>query len=418
MLQSKLLTKTRKDGPKDEVSKNAILLTRAGYVNKEIAGVYSYLPLGLRVLNKINNIIREEMNAIGGQELFLTALQDSAPWKATDRWDSQKMDIWFKTKLLNNTELGLAFTHEEPLTALMKNHIRSFRDLPTYPYQIQTKFRNEARAKSGIMRSREFLMKDLYSFSKDENEHNIFYEKAKIAYKKVFEKVGLGDITYITFASGGSFSKYSHEFQTVTSAGEDIINCCDKCMIAVNSEVIKEQPACPKCGNTKLVEKKASEVGNIFTLGTKFSEPLGLYYVNEKNEKLSVFMGCYGIGPGRVMGTVVEVFADDKGLVWPKAIAPFSVHIIEISGDSDKVKKSAKDFYEKLEKMGIETLYDDRDLRAGEKFNDSDLLGIPLRIVVSEKGLAEGVFEVKDRASGKVEMVKEKDILEFVEKNK
>ena len=358
------------------------------------------------------------MNAIGGQELFLTALQDSAPWKATDRWDSQKMDIWFKTKLLNNTELGLAFTHEEPLTALMKNHIRSFRDLPTYPYQIQTKFRNEARAKSGIMRSREFLMKDLYSFSKDENEHNIFYEKAKIAYKKVFEKVGLGDITYITFASGGSFSKYSHEFQTVTSAGEDIINCCDKCMIAVNSEVIKEQPACPKCGNTKLVEKKASEVGNIFTLGTKFSEPLGLYYVNEKNEKLSVFMGCYGIGPGRVMGTVVEVFADDKGLVWPKAIAPFSVHIIEISGDSDKVKKSAKDLYEKLEKMGIETLYDDRDLRAGEKFNDSDLLGIPLRIVVSEKGLAEGVFEVKDRASGKVEMVKEKDILEFVEKNK
>lgn len=418
MLQSKLLTKTRKDGPKDEVSKNAILLTRAGYVNKEMAGVYSYLPLGLRVLNKINNIIREEMNAIGGQELFLTCLQDSASWKATDRWDAQKVDIWFKTKLLNDTELGLAFTHEEPLTALMKNHIRSFRDLPVYPYQIQTKFRNEARAKSGIMRGREFLMKDLYSFSKNENEHNVFYEKAKIAYKKIFARMGLGDITYITFASGGSFSKYSHEFQTVTPAGEDTINCCDKCMIAVNSEVIKEQPICPKCGNKKLVEKKASEIGNIFTLGTKFSEPLGLYYMNAKNEKELVFMGSYGIGPGRVMGTVVEVFADDKGLVWPKSIAPFSVHLIEISGDSDKVKKSAEDLYEKLEKMGIETLYDDRDFRAGEKFNDSDLLGIPLRIVVSEKGIKEGVFEVKDRACGKVEMIKEKDILKFVEKNK
>ena len=418
MKQSALLTKTRKDIPKDEVSKNAILLTRAGYVNKEIAGVYSYLPLGLRVLNKINNIVREEMNAIGGQELFLTALQDSESWKATDRWDAQKVNIWFKTKLLNDTELGLAFTHEEPLTALMKSHIRSFRDLPVYPYQIQTKFRNEARAKSGIMRGREFLMKDLYSFSKDEKEHNAFYEKAKKAYKKVFERVGLGDITYITFASGGSFSKYSHEFQTVTPAGEDTIHVCEKCLVAVNNEVIKEQSVCPECGNKKLVEKYASEVGNIFTLGTKFSEPLGLFYTNEKGEKNPVFMGSYGIGPGRVMGTAVEVFSDDKGIIWPKSIAPFQVHLVEISENSGKVKKSSEDLYKKLENAGIEVLYDDRDCRPGEKFADSDLLGIPLRIVISEKNLKDKVLEIKHRANGKVEMIKEENILTFVEKNK
>jgi prolyl-tRNA synthetase len=416
MLQSKLLTKTRKDGPKDEISKNAILLTRAGYVSKEMAGVYSYLPLGLRVLNKINSIIREEMNAIGGQELFLTSLQDSDSWKATDRWSEEKVDIWFKTKLLNNTELGLAFTHEEPLTALMKNHIRSFRDLPVYPYQIQTKFRNEARAKSGIMRSREFLMKDLYSFSKDEKEHNVFYEKAKNAYKKVFERLGLGDITYVTFASGGSFSKYSHEFQTVTPAGEDTIHTCEKCMIAINSEVIKEQSVCPECGNKKLIEKNSSEVGNIFTLGTKFSEPLNLFFTNEKDEKKPVFMGSYGIGPGRVMGTIVEVFSDEKGIVWPTSIAPFKVHLIEIVSENKKVREIAESLYSKLEKIGIEVLYDDRDIRAGEKFNDSDLLGIPLRVVVSEKGLEKKSFEVKERKTGKVEMMEEKSLIDFIKK--
>ena len=416
MLQSKLLTKTRKDGPKDEISKNAILLTRAGYVSKEMAGVYSYLPLGLRVLNKINSIIREEMNVIGGQELFLTSLQDSDSWKVTDRWSSEKVDIWFKTKLLNDTELGLAFTHEEPLTVLMKNHIRSFRDLPVYPYQIQTKFRNEARAKSGIMRSREFLMKDLYSFSKDEKEHHVFYEKAKEAYKKVFERLGLGDITYVTFASGGSFSKYSHEFQTITPAGEDTIHVCEKCMIAVNNEVIKEQPICPECKNKKLIEKHAVEVGNIFTLGTKFSEPLNLFYTNEKGEKKPVFMGSYGIGPGRVMGTIVEVFSDDKGVIWPVSVAPFKVHLIEIASENKKVKEIAESLYSKLEKLGIEVLYDDRDARAGEKFNDSDLLGIPLRVVISEKGLEKKNFEVKERRTGKIIATEEKGLIDFIKK--
>ncbi|OHA47310.1 MAG: prolyl-tRNA synthetase [Candidatus Taylorbacteria bacterium RIFOXYD2_FULL_36_9] len=414
MYQSKLFSKTRKEAPKDEVSKNAELLIKAGFINKEMAGVYSYLPLGLRVLNKINNIIREEMNQIGGQEIFLTSLQEKETWEKTNRWDDKIVDNWFKTKLKNETELGLAFTHEEALTRLMKDHIRSYKDLPSYPYQIQTKFRNEARAKSGIIRCREFLMKDMYSFSRNEKEHLEFYEKAKEAYKNIFKRVGLGDKTYLTFASGGSFSKYSHEFQTITDSGEDIIYLDEKKGLAVNKEVLtgtvlKDLDLEEK----KLKEVKAVEVGNIFTLGTKFSEPFGLTYLDEKGEKNLVFMGSYGIGPGRVMGTVAEALSDNKGLVWPSEIAPFYVHLIEI-GDKKEVRKMAEDLYKNLQKNKIEVLFDDRDLRPGEKFADSDLLGIPLRIIVSEKTLASGEYEIKERASEKVSMIKEKDLLNFV----
>jgi prolyl-tRNA synthetase len=300
----------------------------------------------------------------------------------------------------------------------MKNHIRSYKDLPTYPYQIQTKFRNEARAKSGIIRSREFLMKDLYSFSVDQKQHEVFYNKMRKAYNNVFERVGLGKSTYFTLATGGSFSKYSHEFQTLTDAGEDIIFVCDECMVAVNQEVSNEQKSCPECGNKKLVEKKSVEVGNIFTLGTRFSEPLGLVYLDEKGEKKPVFMGSYGIGPGRVVGTVVEAMSDDKGIVWPVSIAPFKVHLVEIKSENTKVNKTAGDIYEKLAKLGIEVLYDDRDVRAGEKFNDSDLIGIPLRVVISDKGLEKGEFEVKERMGGKVSMLKEKELFTFISKYK
>ena len=417
MYQSKLFTKTRKEAPKDEVSKNAQLLIKAGFINKEMAGVYSFLPLGLRVLNKVNNIIRDEMNNLGGQEVFLTSLQEKANWEKTDRWSDEKVDNWFKTKLKNDTELGLAFTHEEALTALMKNHIRSYKDLPAYPYQIQTKFRNETRAKSGIMRCREFLMKDMYSFSRDLPEHEAFYDKAKVAYKNIFARLGIGEKTYMTFASGGSFSKYSHEFQTESEAGEDLIYVCDKCQIAVNKEIIAEQNKCPECGNEKLREAKGIEVGNIFNLGTKFSDALDLTYVDEKGEKQKVIMGCYGIGPGRAMGTVVELLSDEKGLVWPLEIAPFKAHLIQI-GDKEEVKKSAESLYEELQKNGIEVLFDDRDLRPGEKFADSDLFGIPLRIIVSEKTLMSSEYEIKERTSGKISMIKETDVCDFVKKYK
>ena len=330
MRQSQLFTKTQKTLPKGEESKNAQLLIQAGFIHKEMAGVYSYLPLGLRVLKKIEQIIREEMNAIGGQELLLTGLQNPEIWQTSGRWADEAVDIWFKTKLKNDTEIGLSWTHEEPLTALMRNHISSYRDLPVHVYQMQTKFRNELRAKSGIMRTREFIMKDLYSFCKNEEEHKAFYEKVKQAYIKIFDHVGLGHVTYVTMASGGSFAKYSHEFQTLTAAGEDIIFIDEQTKEAVNEEIIDDKDL--GYDKNKLRKEKAVEVGNIFTLGTKYSEVLGLQYQDDQGNKRPVFMGSYGIGPARVMGTIAELFADEKGLVWPPSVAPFLTHLLCLSG--------------------------------------------------------------------------------------
>jgi prolyl-tRNA synthetase len=393
MKQSQLFTKTRKEAPKDEISVNAQLLIKAGFVNKEMAGVYSFLPLGLRVINKIANIIREEMDKTGGVELQSTALQKKEVWEKTGRWDDNAVDNWFKTKLKNGTELALAFTHEEPMSNLMTGFISSHKDLPVYAYDIRTVFRNEARAKSGIMRGREFFWKALYSFSKDEQQHDEYYEKAKVAYKNVFERVGLGGITFMTFASGGSFSKYSHEFQTLSEAGEDTIYVDEKKGIAVNKEVYTDE-VLQDLGLKKeeLVEKRAIEVGNIFSLGHKFSEPFGLKYKDEKGEDKLVFMGSYGIGISRLMGTVVECFNDEKGIIWPESVAPFAVHLISLKKDEE-----AEKIYEQLKEKGIEVLFDDREVSAGEKFADSDLIGIPCRIVVSEKSLAGGGVEVKKR---------------------
>ena len=406
MRQSDLFTKTRKEAPKDETAKNAKLLIRGGFIHKEMAGVYSYLPLGLRVIEKIVRIIREEMNAIGGQELHLTALQDKNIWEKTNRWSDAVVDNWFKTKLKSGSEVGLGFTHEEPLTALMKEYIQSYNDLPKYIYQFQTKFRNEERAKSGIMRTREFLMKDLYSFSKDAKSHEEFYEKAKKAYEKVFSRVGLGDKTYVTFASGGSFSKYSHEFQTITETGEDLIYVDEKKKIAVNKEVYTDEVLKDLGINKKdIVEKRASEVGNIFSLGTKFSNAFDLNYVDEKGNKKPVVMGSYGIGPGRVMGTIVETLSDEKGIIWPSSIAPFQVHLIAIMNENGKALKEAEKIYDAMVKSGVEVLYDDRDIRAGEKFADADLIGIPLRMVVSDKTLEMGKVELKRRDGDIVELV-------------
>ncbi len=415
MRQTQLFTKTRKEAPKDEVSKNAQLLIRAGFINKEMAGVYAMLPLGLRALNKVSNIIREEMNILGGQELFLTALQDKTAWEKSGRWDDNAYDIWFKTKLKNGTEVGLGTTHEEPLTTLMKNHIRSYKDLPFAVYQIQTKFRNETRAKSGIMRGREFLMKDMYSFSRDLVEHNLFYEKATKAYVKIFERFGLGEKTYMTYSSGGTFSKYSHEFQTVSPAGEDLIYVCDKCHVAVNKEIMADlESSCPVCKSKDLHEEKAIETGNIFTLGEKFSSAAELTYIDEKGEKKNVFMGCYGMGPSRILGTIVETFADEKGIVWPVAVAPFAVHVIEIGGDKTAVREKAQELYKTLSTNNVETIWDDRDLRPGEKFADSDLMGMPLRLVISEKLLATSEFEIKVRSTGETVMIKETELLNWI----
>jgi len=415
MLQSKLLSKTRKEGPKDEVSKNANLLIRAGYVSKEMAGVYSYLPLGLRVVKNIENIIRDEMNKIGGMEMKTSIIQSKEVWEKTNRWSNEVVDNWFKTKLKNGTEVGLSFTNEEAYSNILKQYISSYKDLPMYPYDFKEIFRNEERSKSGLLRGREFYWKAMYSFSKDENEHNAFYEIAKEAYKKIFKRVGIGDKTFVSFSSGGTFSKFSHEFQTLTEAGEDTIYLDEKKQIAVNKEVFTDEVLKDLGLNKKdLEEKKAIEVGNIFSLGTKFSAPFDLKYKNEKGEDKLVIMGCYGIGIGRLMGTIVEVLSDNNGIVWPTAVAPFKVHLVEIVSKNSKVKEKAEEIYNKLTDSGVEVLYDDREARAGEKFADSDLIGIPLRIVVSEKSL-DGEFEIKERKNGKVEMIKEKEILKFVE---
>ena len=404
MRQSKLFTKTRREAPADEGAKNAQLLVRAGYIHKEMAGVYSYLPLGLRTLNNIVKIIREEMNAIGGQELVMTALQDKELWSRTDRWDDEKVDDWFKTMFKSGGETGLGLTHEEPLTRIMTEHISSYRDLPVYAYQFQNKFRNELRAKSGIIRGKEFLMKDLYSFHADQKDLDAYYESATKAYHRVFERCGIGDKTFMTFASGGTFSKYSHEFQTLCEAGEDTIYVSAEKGIAVNKEVFTDDVLADLgLVRDELKEAKAVEAGNIFKLGTRFSEPLGLTYTDETGVKKPVVMGCYGMGPTRLMGIIVEVLADEKGLVWPESVAPFAYHLVSLGHGGDEISKTADALYEDLMKRGVEVLYDDRDLRAGEKFAESDLLGIPKRIVVGKDSVATSEFEVVDRATGTVE---------------
>jgi prolyl-tRNA synthetase len=422
MRQTNLFTKTRKEAPKDEVSKNAELLLRGGFIHKELAGVYAFLPLGHRVLNKIVGIIREEMNAItvdgfSPSELSLTAIQDKAVWEKTGRWSDDVVDVWFKTALKNGSDVGLAPTHEEPLTRLMKDHIHSYRDLPRYVYQFQTKFRNETRAKSGIMRGREFLMKDLYSFSADEKSHQEFYDAVAAAYTRIFNRLGIGEKTFFTRASGGSFSKFSHEFQTLCDAGEDTIFIDEKkpeTRIAVNEEIADQAEAFDGLSErADFKPHKSIEVGNIFSLGTRFSEALELTYLDKEGKPRPVIMGSYGIGPSRVMGAIVETLADSKGIIWPEAIAPFKVHLIEISGAAGQESAAhaeAEKLYKKLSAAGVEVLYDDRDTRAGEKFADSDLIGIPYRVVVSEKTLAAGGYEIKKRNEEETKIVTEKEI--------
>ncbi|MEO6110146.1 MAG: aminoacyl--tRNA ligase-related protein [Candidatus Saccharimonadales bacterium] len=407
---SHLFTKTTKDAPSDEVAKNAQLLIRAGFIYKEMAGVYTYLPLGKKVLDNIVNIIREEMNAVGGNEISMTALQNPEVWQTSGRWNDDVMDVWFKTQLADGKELGLAPTHEEPLTKLMKNFIHSYKDLPVYPYQFQIKFRNELRSKSGLMRGREFWMKDLYSFSRTQEEHDAFYEKISEAYVRVFDRLGLGENTYKTFASGGSFAKFSHEFQTVSSVGEDTIYIHKEKRIAINLEVYTDD-VLAELGISKneLEEAKAVEVGNIFTLGTRFSDPLDLNFTNEEGATVPVIMGSYGIGPSRLMGLIAEHFADEKGLVWPENVAPAKVYLVRI-GNEDAIK-AADDLYEQFTNAGIEVLYDDREERPGTKFADAELLGIPYRVTVSDRLLADGKFELTPRVSGETELLTPTDLL-------
>jgi prolyl-tRNA synthetase len=390
MKQSVFALKTLRETPKDADSKNAGFLERGGYVQKVMAGVYSYLPLGLRVIKKIEQIVREEMDRTGSQELLLPVLGPKENWQTTGRWDS--LDVLYKLKTADDKEVALNPTHEEIIVPLAKSMINSYKDLPLSLYQIQDKFRNEKRAKSGLLRGREFLMKDMYSYHLTEADLDKYYKEMTGAYKKVFERVGLGDSTVLTAASGGSFSKYSHEFQTLAENGEDTIYLCEKCRVAVNKEIIEEHRFCPECKGKELTEKKAIEVGNIFKLMTKYSEPFGLK-VNDKNgEEKTVIMGCYGLGISRLFGAIVEVIGTEKKISWPEEIAPFQKHIISL-GKNEEAEK----LYSELKKNS-EVLFDDRDTSAGEKFADADLIGAPVRIIISEKSLAAGGAEVVEGA--------------------
>lgn len=401
MRLSKTFVKTLREAPKDETAKNGALLTRAGYIHKEMAGVYDFLPLGIRVIENIKNIIREELNQLGCEELQMTALQNPEPWEKTGRFSDQAVDIWFKTNLASGGELGLAPTHEEPVVNLMKSYISSYKDLPLSVYQFQTKFRNELRAKSGILRGREFLMKDLYSFHTNEEDLDKFYAEVEVAYKKIYERLGLGEDTFETFASGGIFSKYSHEFQTFLPVGEDDVYYNADKSVVLNKEVLNPETLNDLgVKEEELQQTTAAEVGNIFKLKFKYSEPLGLKYSDEQNSQQVVYMGCYGIGVSRVMGVIVEKYADDKGLVWPESVAPFKYHLI---GIGENGMKRAEEFY--ANHPG-EVLFDDRDLRPGEKFADAELMGMPYRIVISDKTLAEDSAEVTDRRTGESKLVK------------
>ncbi len=405
MKLSKSFVKTLRSAPKDETARSAQYLIRAGYVHKEMAGLYDFLPFGLKVLENIKTIIREELNKIGCEELQMTALQNPEPWKKTNRFSDQEVDIWFKTELSAGGELGLAPTHEEPITNLMRTYIESYKDLPVYAYQFQTKFRNELRAKSGILRTREFLMKDLYSFSPDEESHNEFYHQAEEAYKHIYDRLGLGDCTYETFASGGIFAKFSHEFQTILDVGEDTIYYNDDKSVVLNEEVLLPE-VLDELGvkREELKSARAAEVGNIFTLKYKYSEPLDLEFTDKDGERKTVFMGCYGIGVSRVMGVIAEKYADDKGLVWPENIAPYKTYLIAIG---DKATKLAAEY----EAKNPETiLFDDRDARPGEKFKDAELIGIPTRVVISEKTLEANSAEVTDRKTGETKIVPLSDL--------
>lgn len=410
MKMSQLFTKTSKTAPADETSKNAQLLIRAGYVHKEMAGVYAYLPLGLKVLENIKQIVREEMNAIDGQELIMTNLQPKAVWETTTRWDEKVVDVWFKTKLQDETEIGLAWSHEEPIMEMMRSFVTSYKDLPTSVYQFQTKLRNELRAKSGIMRGREFLMKDMYSLHANAEDLDKYYEKVKQAYGKIYDRLGLGEDTYVTFASGGAFTKFSHEFQTVCDAGEDVLYIHRGKNIAVNEEVLEEATKELGVHKDELEKVTSAEVGNIFNFGTEKAEQMGITFANKGGEQKPIYLASYGIGVTRVMGVIVEKFADEKGIVWPKAVAPFQVSLVQL-GDDPAVAKAAEELYGGLQDAGLEVLYDDRDVRAGEKFADADLIGIPYRVVVSSKTLQEGSVELKARTETDSEMVKLDEIV-------
>ena len=408
MKMSQLAFQPVKTPPKDAEAISHKLLVQAGFIDQVMAGVFTFLPLGLRVLTKIENIVREEMDKLG-TEILMPSLAPKQLWEKTGRIET--VDVLMKTSPANkaaeekhNAEYILNSTHEELVTPLIMKQNLSYKDLPLAVYQIQTKFRNEPRAKSGIMRTREFRMKDLYSFHTDEADLKRYYEVAKESYKTIYQRLGIGNDTYISLASGGDFTKdYSHEFQTRCESGEDTIYLDKETGIAYNKEVAPTGAE----GSDRFEEFRASEVGNIFPLNTKFSEAFDYYYTDKDGGKKIVYMGSYGIGTSRLVGVIVEKFHDDKGIIWPENVAPFRVSLISMNDAAEK----AAEIYDVLTAAEVEVLWDDRDLSAGVKFADADLIGNPYRVVVGQKSLALGGVELKKRGEEEMEIVAVEEIV-------
>ena len=407
MRYSQLFGKSLRQSPADETSKNAKLLIKGGFINKLMAGVYEFLPLGVRVISKIENIVREEINEIAGQEVFMSVLQPKELWDETGRWEKLR-GAMYQFKDSSGKEIGLGFTHEEPMIEMARERINSYKDLPLYLYQIQTKFRDEPRSRSGLIRGREFLMKDLYSFTTSKEGLDEYYEVVAKAYKKVFDRLGLP--TIYTEAAGGVFTKENtHEFQVVAEGGEDTIFYCENEDYSVNKEIapVAQGDKCPKDGG-KVVEARAIEVGNIFRFGDAMSQQMKLYFKDKDGKDKPVFLGSYGIGISRSMAAIVEIHSDERGIIWPEAVAPYEIHLINL-GDG-QVRKKADEIFEKLSKKGKEVLYDDREESAGVKLADADLIGIPQRWVVSEKTLEEESIEIKKRSEESSKLLKIDDI--------
>ena len=412
MRLSKLYTKTSKTVPSGEEAKNAQLLIKAGFVHKEMAGAYDYLPLGFKVLENIKKIVREELEKIDANEILMTTLQRREVWERTTRWNDDVVDVWFKTALKDKTEVGLGWSHEEPIVEMLKSHIQSYKDLPVSVFQFQNKMRNELRAKSGIMRGREFLMKDLYSVHATKEDLESYYSKVSKAYERIFERLGLGEDTFVTFASGGAFTKFSHEFQTICDAGEDYVYLKrdGEKTLAFNEEILDQAIEEGEIDSKEGLEKvKTAEVGNIFNFGTQKTDEMGLYCTDKNGERKSAWMGSYGIGITRVMGVIAEKFSDEKGLIWPENVAPAKIYLVQIG---EKSQTLAEEIYNKFLKKGIEVLFDDRNLRPGQKFADAELMGIPYRLTVSDRLLESGEFEVVERSTGEVQMLSKEELFE------
>lgn len=412
---SQTFIRTTKSLPGDETARNAQLLIQAGYVSKEMAGVYDYLPLGLIVIENIKSIIRQEMDKLGASEILMSTLQNKDVWQKTGRWNDESVDVWFKSNLKNGSEVGFGWTHEEPLMALMSKYVNSYKDLPIAVYQFQTKLRNELRSKSGLMRGREFIMKDMYAFSKDQSELDSFYNKSQIAYMNVFTRLGLGDETYFTYASGGAFTKdkFSHEFQTILDNGEDIIYVDQTKKIAINQEIYSPEILKQlNIDDNNLQKFNATEVGNIFNFGKIKGEQMDIYYIDVNNKQQPLYLSSYGIGVSRLMGVIAEKSNDEKGLIWPVEIAPALVYLIAIGGESET--KLANRLVFILTENGVKVIYDDRKVRPGEKFADADLLGIPWRVVINNGTLTSNLLELKPRTSDKIEYLSMDNLLKKI----